>query len=231
MEAKIQRKTKKVAGVGINDSDYRVVINIKDENGNRIGVKKCPYYVIWVAIIKRCYGRNCKGHPSYQSYQSKKVTVCEEWHRFSNFLSWAKQQPNITKKGYSVDKDLLHYFTENHFEGKTYSPDTCVVIPSFINNFIKSSKGSRGDYPLGVTKLNKKNCPDPYRVMVSDNGKLVYLGRYSTPYKAHEAWRDAKIKMCFKYVDTIDCVIARTAYLNFTYRMIKDRAEGKITEY
>ena len=227
---KIKRKTKKLAGVGINDSDYRVYSYIKDEQGNRVGLIKCPYYYLWETLIKKCYGNNKKGSSSYNVYQSKQVTVCEEWHRFSNFLSWAKGQLNITTKGYVLDKDLLQYYTDKHFKGKVYSPDTCVVIPSFINNFIKSSKGSRGESPLGVSK-DKKAKSNTYNAMISDKGVLIPLGRYPTAYEAHDAWRDAKIKLCFKYLDTIDCVIARTAFLNFTYKMMKHKAEGKVTDY
>lgn len=106
---------RKVHGVGINDADYKVSWYTTDKKRDM-----CPFYKKWIDMLKRCY---------LKSFQVKNkcyigTTVCEEWLTFSNFKNWMESQD---WEGNVLDKDILG-------TGKLYSPETCVFVPSFVNN-------------------------------------------------------------------------------------------------
>lgn len=157
-----------VQGVGMNDADYVVRPIIA---GKRI---MCPIYQKWESMLKRCYSTKYQEkHPTYVG-----CSVVDEWLVFSNFRSWM-----ITKdwEGKALDKDLL-------VEGnKVYGPDTCTFICRELNNLFNDRAAARGDLPLGVHK-NGSN----YRVQISESGKQLSLGVFTTPEEAHLAWRKAK---------------------------------------
>ena len=156
----------KVYELGINDADY--IILYKEE-----GVRKyCPYYSMWVNMLKRCYS---------QSYQRNKPTyigcsVCSEWLIFSNFKTWVEQQD---WKGKHLDKDLL-------VRGNTeYSPNKCVFVSSQVNTLLNNSKASRGEYAIGVawSKHHKK-----FQAKCTVLSKPQHLGFYDTEAEAHEVY-------------------------------------------
>ena len=64
----------------------------------------------------------------------------------------------------------------------------CAAI---TNKFVIASDASRGDYPIGVylhkpTGKYQAYCKNPF------TRKKEYLGLFSTPKEAHEAWRKRK---------------------------------------
>ena len=68
------------------------------------------------------------------------------------------------------------------------------------NNFVTASDASRGDYPIGVclfkpTGKYQASCNNPF------TGKQEYLGLYSTPEEAHEAWRKHKYDLAQRVAD------------------------------
>ena len=78
----LRKKNKKIAGVGINDADYK--ISTTDANGK---TKLCPYYMVWSSMLRRCYSpASLIKDPTY-----KGCSVIEDWHTFSNFKSWMEQ--------------------------------------------------------------------------------------------------------------------------------------------
>lgn len=170
-----------VSGIGINDADYVVqkFISYTDQEGK---VKRrlfwfCPFYAKWSHMIKRCYGEtNLIKRPTYQD-----CYVCGEWLTFSNFKAWMEKQD---WEGKELDKDLL---VQNN---KIYSPETCVFLPTHINQLLISSSSRRGNQPIGVYKIKNR-----YKAGVYFKDKLHYLGRYATPQEAHNAWLIAKSKV------------------------------------
>ena len=91
------------------------------------------------------------------------------------------------REGYQLDKDLL-------IQGnKVYSPNTCVFIPQSINLLLIERNASRGDYPIGVDFHKPSN---KYRARCNNGkGKLVYLGLFSTPQEASEAYKRYKYQL------------------------------------
>ena len=173
---------KLVYGVGVNDLGYRVhVYEYVTENGGK-RVRKlvfiCPYYAVWKSMLKRCYSeKSLEINPSYIG-----TSVCSEWLSATAFRKWMEQQD---WHGKSLDKDIIVP------GNKLYSPDTSAFVLQATNLFVIASDASRGDYPIGVslhkhTGKYQAHCGNPF------TGRQEYLGLFSTPKDAHEAWRKRK---------------------------------------
>jgi hypothetical protein len=171
-----------VYGVGINDADYAVQVN-ETVDGKQRRVWVCPFYSVWVEMIKRGYSKNLKiKRPTYQD-----VVVCEQWHRFSSFKSWMEQQD---WEGKQLDKDLL-------VKGnKVYSPEACVFVSAMTNTFMLDCGASRGKYKIGVSwcsrdKIFRAQCSNPLLC------KSEYLGLFTDENKAHEVWLAKKLEHAY----------------------------------
>lgn len=60
------------------------------------GKSSSRLYRIWSNMLERCENPH---RPNYDYYGGSGVTVCEEWHDFTNFMQWAERtgcQENLT---------------------------------------------------------------------------------------------------------------------------------------
>ena len=163
-----------ICGVGINDADYTVTTTV---NG-RI-VWKCPFYSIWVAIIRRSYDK--KFHDRQPTY--KNCTVCDEWHSFMSFKKWMESQDWI---GLEIDKDII-------VKGnKVYSPETCVFVDTETNKILIDSGRSRGKHLVGAC-WDKSVKKFQSSVRDGEAGKK-FLGFFDNEIKAHHEYLKFKIK-------------------------------------
>ena len=176
------KKNKLVQGVGVNDADYFVY---KKENGKIVWV--CPCYRTWTGMLVRAYSDKYKQRqPTYQG-----VTVCEEWHSFMRFRAWMETQ---NWEGKELDKDIL-------FRGnKIYSPDACVFVDGVVNNFLTDSAAARGEWPIGVCWHGQRQkfvsqCNNPF------TKKYEYLGLFTCPNQAHQAWKKRKHELACQLAD------------------------------
>lgn len=188
----MKNKTNLIFGVGVNDADYEVY-RYEIIDGKRKIVWRCTYYLRWNNMLTRCYSKKLQDRlPTY-----KGCIVCEEWKYFSNFKKWMENQ---NWEGRCLDKDLLIE------ENKIYGPTTCVFLPHKLNTFIVTRGNDRGLYPLGVSYKKKTKSminerSKPYVCLIKNRtGKNVYLGKYSTPEKAHQVYLNAKLKYCKDYL-------------------------------
>ena len=122
-------------------------------------------YKKWRAMIVRCYSEKYifAEHPTY-----KDCTVCNQWHNFQNFAEWFENNYyEIPGEIMDLDKDIL-------VEGnKVYSPDTCVIIPQFLNKIFNHTKNKKSGLPLGV----KKNSVNRYTAYCSQGrGNEIFCG-------------------------------------------------------
>jgi hypothetical protein len=162
-----RRKQKLVHGIGVNDADYAVSWN---QEGRQY---MCPFYRSWKGMLCRCYfpGALAKD-PSYADCE-----VAPEWRLFSNFRKWMEKQ---TWEGMQLDKDFLS-------GSRTYSPDTCLFIPNWLNALFQRDKHKKSGLPPGVDLRMGK-----YRSRLCMLGKLTELGCFTTPEAAHAAYVTAK---------------------------------------
>lgn len=186
---------KLVKGWGINDSPYKVWLRDKEED-----LWKCPIYIKWCSMLNRCYGKKYQeGKPTYIE-----KSVCEEWRYFSKFREWMLNEQSLDENGnlFHLDKDLLL------INNNEYNPESCCFLPNDVNGFMTKRKNCRGDLPLGVS-INKTLIDGSikYKAVISNvrdtnkRGSLDYLGQYTTPVLAHQAWQKAKIKTALMLKD------------------------------
>lgn len=140
-----------------------------NENG-----KTSVAYNKWSQMMHRCYDPvYLKDRPTYEGCE-----VCPEWHDFNTFARWFHQN---YQAGFELDKDILSA------GNKVYSPDTCVIVPHYINMLIRDLKPKH--YMIGVKKIGNK-------YYAYYNGE--YLGSYYTEKAAHEAYLDYKAEQIEK---------------------------------
>lgn len=176
-------------GVGVNDASY---ITTPTVNGARLWD---PAYLAWVGMLERAYSE--RYHAIYPTYVG--VTVCDEWHSFSAFREWWL---NSHREDWQLDKDLLMV------GNKEYSPDACIYVPRWLNNFTTDSGASRGELPVGVylckqTGKYKSQCCNPI------TGKQRNLGRFSTPKAAHDTWLNYKLELADQLKPEMDAIDKR----------------------
>ena len=169
---------KLVYGVGVNDLGYKIHVReeLPKNGGKRIQktVFLCKYYTAWKSMIERCYSKNyLESKPSYTG-----TSVCSEWLSATSFKKWMEKQD---WQGKCLDKDIIVPGS------RLYSPETCAFVLNATNSFVIASDASRGDYPIGVSLCKRTGkyqaqCGNPF------TGKREYLGLFSTPEEAHEAW-------------------------------------------
>lgn len=157
-----------VLGVGINDADYLTEIRV---DGKRV---VCPAYRAWKHILRRCY---CEIF-LMENKTYREVSVCDEWHIFSNFREWFDKNH---VDGWQIDKDILT-------PSKVYGPSTCIYVPRWLNNFTEDHRGARGPYKIGVSWHAKAGaflaaCSNPL-----SNRRSGYIGLYDAEEEAHLAW-------------------------------------------
>lgn len=201
-------KRRLVAGVGINDADYIVTPTVNGEQD------KCPFYVRWSGMIKRCYDASTqKRKPSYVG-----CSVCPEWHTFSNFKAWMEKQDWVGKE---LDKDILVA------GNKIYSPETCAFVSKRTNTVMELNLTRRGDYPLGVTKTQWGFCG----MCRTLSGASINLGTFDTPEEAHLAWQWEKAGVLWALSKQQDNPRVANALSLRAGQLVDDALSGKETKW
>ena len=174
-------RRKKVFGVGVNNSNYKV----RYADGKQQVL--CPAYMKWHNMLRRCYSD--KLHERLPAY--KDATVCDEWLRFSVFERWLS---NNNINGWHLDKDI------KHVGNKIYSPSTCLLVPLEINGLVIKNESRRGKYKIGACYDKSRN---KYYSSLSIDGANVKLGRFDSENDAHNAYKLAKnaevMRKCEQY--------------------------------
>jgi hypothetical protein len=183
----VRKRTKKVAGVGINDADYAVSISMKI-NGKSVKVWRCPYHTKWYNLLMRCYSSN---HKSYVG-----CSVADSWLVFSNFKKWIDEQPNRNWENCQLDKDLLG-------DGnKVYSPDTCIFVSGFVNKFMQDAFSNKREGGVKGYYFDKRRgkyvaqCANPF------TGKTDHVGMFEDEDAAHQAWKAKKYEFACQIAST-----------------------------
>lgn len=153
------------------------------------GVKK-ESYKVWYAMMQRCYKECFNDKPTYMH-----CYVCEEWHCYENFEKWYNENfYKVRNEQMMLDKDIL---IKNN---TLYCPERCIFTPQSINKLFTKRQLHRGLYPIGVHYDSRNNS----YIASCNNGKrhkVKYLGCYSNPYSAFEAYKKYKEKFIKKIAD------------------------------
>jgi len=158
-----------VYGVGINDWAGNISVDGKD----------IREYKLWQNMLRRCFTDGFKqSRPTYEG-----VTCSKEWLSMTKFIEDVSQMKGCGFDGWELDKDILQK------GNKLYSKDTCCFVPSEINNLLTKRDNCRGEYPVGVC-FHKTRGKFMARIRI--NGKLKFLGYFTTPEEAFFAYKAAK---------------------------------------
>lgn len=182
--------------IGVNMSKiYGVGYNSKGKHKTMENYKQTKAYVCWLRMLQRCYSEELHSRqPSYTNCE-----IDQSWFDFQVFADW--YQDNYVE-GYFLDKDLL---AEDIGKGSLYSKDTCMFLPSEVNNIIRNPPRKGSDLPLGVV-YNKTNRN--YRAVIKTNGKRLYVKSCKTKEEAHTLYLQLKIKVVEEMILRYDGIIA-----------------------
>ena len=164
-----------VFDIGVVGTKYPIAIN-------DVATKE---YSTWVEMLKRCYSEQIRqNRPTYIE-----CTVSPIWHSYENFYDWLHEQENfsiwVSLDRSALDKDIL--FKHN----KKYSPETCCLVPHYINALFNRQDSCRGEYPIGVSYHKATN---KYIAQCGVGEGKAYLGVYDTPHQAFLVYKQYKEK-------------------------------------
>jgi len=162
-----------VCGIGINDADYAITVQV---GGKRYF---CPLYAAWRSMLRRCYTEDYHNrHPTYAD-----CAVCEDWHVFSVFRAWAVSQDWQDKQ---LDKDILCP------GNKVYSAETCVFVTNSVNNLLSGHAKWSGDEPVGVYHHRDTPRRKPYSTSCFVFGKPTIKRYFATSQEASKVYSKTK---------------------------------------
>lgn len=172
----MNKSSKLVCGIGTKGLTYSTTDNSDNMECSRI-------YQLWLNMLKRCTAKFQTEYPTYVG-----TTCSENFKSYTFFTEWCYVQAGFTTESvggcWQLDKDTL-------IKGnKLYGEDTCVFVPRRVNMLLVKRDAKRGKYPIGV-HLDK-----PTGRFVAQHsggkGKTKYLGSFSTPQEAFQAYKTFK---------------------------------------
>lgn len=124
------------------------------KHGDRANGKYPLYYRIWVGMKSRCHNKN---HSDYKYYGKRGISVCNEWHSYKNFKTWALT--NGYKGGLTIDR------IDN--DGN-YEPNNCQWISKSDNT--KKSNVERERRKWNKLRQEAPDYPECLRRMIRQEG-------------------------------------------------------------
>ena len=130
-------------------------------------------HVTWSNMKRRCLNPTEK---EKRNYQSKGITICEEWHSYINFKDWA------LANGYS-DNLCIDRIDNN----QGYHPENCRFVDYSTQNANKGITDKNKSGYIGVSEHG-----DRFRAKVYWLKKSISLGCFDCPVEAAKV-RDSYI--------------------------------------
>lgn len=168
--------------------DIGVVGLIPTKENGRLTVE----YKTWCNVLRRC--KSNSGRRRDACYIG--CDVCDEWLKLENFSKWLHDQSNfenwksLSKR--AIDKDIIRKHND------IYSPSTCFLVPSYINNLFTRRENDRGEYAIGVSFHKRdlcytSNCHNPF---TNSNVSLGYHDTELEAFCAYKEYKENVIKKC-----------------------------------
>jgi uncharacterized protein YneF (UPF0154 family) len=182
---------KSLCGIGYSgEGEFMMVVN---------GVKTREYK-IWNSIMRRCYDNTLpKKTKIYDN-----VYVCDEWHNFQNFAKWYRENYyEIKNEKMCLDKDIL-------IKGnKIYSPETCCIVPAFINSlFLAENPNISKKHLKGVSKM----IGNKYSSSIKMKNKFHHIGCFEREIDAHLAYIKTKCEYAKSVAEKYSHIIPKIVY-------------------
>lgn len=131
-------------------------------------------YSKWANMMQRCYDPNTHKLKPYYA----QCTVDIEWHNFSNYREWHKENAMDDRK-VDLDKDIL-------IPGNTvYGSETCTLVTHFANTIFETTRGMESN-------IVKNNDTGKYDVSMTILGTKKEVGSFDTEEEATQGFFDYK---------------------------------------
>ena len=156
-------------------------------------------YLIWRGMLARTYGDG-----------NSATDVCKEWWNFQTFANWYLETLGDIKEDMTVMYDVLDP------NAKTYSPETCTLVPVYIHKILINNTSSEKErkLPRGVSATGNENSQSnvTYKARIRIHDKNVYLGSFPTAMEASLAYNAAKEKHVRDTAKKYKAVLTDEAY-------------------
>lgn len=184
----------------IQSNPYGVGISTK---GKHLRTLKNPSYRAWQQMLQRCYSEISKiNQPTYDN-----CYVCDEWLHYQTFADWFDEQRG-SDLGWELDKDLLA--SRQGLQVKYYSPNTCILLPSYINRTLVEKTKKDSGLPPGVHHNTKKTAfVARYRNIEGTN---THIGTFDTVKAAAIAYKQKKQEVLTYLADKYKLCLDTKAY-------------------
>ena len=113
---------------------------------------------VWAAMKYRCNTKTCH---AYERYGGRGISVCDEWHDFTDFLFWAVQS------GYSAGLEIDRVDNNGNYE-----PSNCKWSSKREQ---ARNRGNKSKYGSCIYRAGKK-----FMVKVYKSKHLHYLGAHES---------------------------------------------------
>lgn len=146
------------------------------------------FYSYYKSMMVRGYDDKYKlKKPSY-----KDVTVDIEWFSFQTFCKWCiNNYYTFPGEVMNLDKDILYK------GNKTYSSNTAVFVPQYINSLFIRNCSTRGELPIGVSYKNNRYLSSCSIINTNGIRERKNLGSFDTSEEAfyvYKRYKEAYIK-------------------------------------
>lgn len=139
--------------------------------------KKERLYPIWQKMCSRCHDKRSK---DYVYYGARGIKVCNEWlNDYFVFRAWAYATGYDDKAPYG--KCTLDRIDVNG----DYCSENCRWVDLIIQNRNKNKQKNNKSGYIGIYFTNYKYRP--WQSTIGMNGKIIYIGYYTTKKEAVEA--------------------------------------------
>lgn len=153
---------------------------------------KTTAYIHWGSMLTRCYAEKYIERANYSN-----CVVCNEWLNFQNFAKWHEQNYyELKDESVELDKDIISK------GNKIYSPEKCIYVPHKINTVVCNRHNDRGNYLLGVTKIQAKGRKKAFYASCNKNNKEFYIGIFETEQEAFYAYKKVKEQVIYELADS-----------------------------
>lgn len=129
---------------------------------------------IWRAVKSRCLNKNNK---CYNLYGGRNITICNEWLSYEPFKNWA------LNNGYE-DKLTIDRIDND----KNYEPNNCRWITNKIQSINRRTQYNK----TGIRGISQRK--NRWLAAICIEGKVIFLGSFSTPEEASVAYEKARTK-------------------------------------
>lgn len=191
--------------------------DIKDQNGYWIKSFRSGDFIqtktrsvdLWNAVKNRTRAGG-SGQRNCISYEG----CVNNFESYQDFTEWCQDQYgymllDTTGRFWQLDKDILVLGNE------AYGPETCMFVPTRVNNLFITRERFRGEYPLGVYLSNKNT--NLYTGRISVNKETRFETFYSAE-DAHIFWQKGKIEALLKMAD-LDAEVVQHTKLRSALKM------------